>query len=98
MAEPSPYHLCNTSFYYQVFRVLGGCFFDNREWIDTGLDNPEGVYARSIPHPEYPGIGGFVRSFVPTAELALTARADQLRNMGILRCCFGGKGGVSDGI
>jgi hypothetical protein len=41
-AEPSSYHLCNTSFYYQVYRVLAGCFFDNREWIDTGLDNPGG--------------------------------------------------------
>ena len=42
MAEPSSYHLCNTGFYYQVYRVLAGCFFDHREWIDTGLDNPGG--------------------------------------------------------
>jgi len=49
MAEPSAYHLCNTAFYFQVFKVLGGCFFDNGEWITAGLDGPGGFKSLLAP-------------------------------------------------
>jgi len=42
MAEPSAKHLCNTGFCFQIYKVLAGCFFNNKEWIEAGVEGPGG--------------------------------------------------------
>ena len=50
IAEPSSKHLCNTAFYFQPYKVICGCFFDRRDWIDAGLQGRGGFYdALQVP-------------------------------------------------
>ncbi|NIA06434.1 MAG: hypothetical protein GWP14_02160 [Actinobacteria bacterium] len=51
LCEPSARHLCNTSFYYQPYKVACGCFFNRQDWIDEGLKGRGGFFD-ALSEPE----------------------------------------------